>query len=105
MNSRQPNVSRGDLYAQIAASQRGAERITKLLQRYGLPPWNAALKDAYAIGEKRAKKGLASLPPGKWAIEEKQCLALSFQPKQFVIPTTIVRLSKGSRRFREGSMG
>ncbi|MGL5011596.1 MAG: hydantoinase B/oxoprolinase family protein [Paracoccaceae bacterium] len=72
VNSRQPNVSRGDLYAQIAASQRGAERITKLLQRYGLPPWNAALKDAYAIGEKRAKKGLASLPPGKWAIEEKQ---------------------------------
>jgi N-methylhydantoinase B len=72
VNSRQPSIALGDLYAQIAASRRGAERIVKLLQRYGISAWDVALSDAFAMGKKRSERGLAALPQGKWSIAEEQ---------------------------------
>jgi len=71
-NSRLPDFVRGDLWAQVAASRKAATRIRQLVENYGLDAYRAALADLFAEGEKRGLAGLATLPPGKYAIEEEQ---------------------------------
>ena len=71
-NSRLPEFARGDLWAQIAACRKAADRMQVLVARYGRNTWDAATEAAIAEGEARARAGLAALPRGRFTIEEEQ---------------------------------
>lgn len=71
-NSRMPEFAKGDLWAQIAASRRAATRLAGIIETYGIPAFEAAIADTFAEGEKRARIGLAKLPPGEYEITEEQ---------------------------------
>lgn len=71
-NSRLPEFVRGDLWAQIAASNKAEAQIQNLLRAHGVELFRAAIKDALQEGEARARKGLAELPKGSFKIEEEQ---------------------------------
>ncbi|MEM6610287.1 MAG: hydantoinase B/oxoprolinase family protein [Pseudomonadota bacterium] len=71
-NSRQPDVVRGDLWAQVAASRIAAQRIAALVGRYGVDAYHAALADSFDTAEARARAGLALLPSGRFEIAERQ---------------------------------
>jgi N-methylhydantoinase B len=71
-NSRQPDVARGDMWAQIAACRRAARRIEALVTRYGTATYDAALADSFATAEARARAGLADLPKGRFAMAQAQ---------------------------------
>ena len=71
-NSRLPEFSRGDLWAQVAASRRAAERIGGLIEAYGIEAYEEALDASFAEGRKRALAGLSRLEEGEFAIEEEQ---------------------------------
>ena len=71
-NSRLPDFTHGDLWAQIAASRRASGRIRRLVDAHGLDAYRHALADLFEEGEKRARAGLATLPNGSHDIEEEQ---------------------------------
>jgi len=65
VNSRQPELLRGDLWAQIAADRRAAMHIVAKVNRHGHPAYDAALDDAFARGRARALAGLRALSPSR----------------------------------------
>jgi N-methylhydantoinase B len=66
LNSRTPHFSDGDLYAQIAANTRGAERVTALFRRYP-NDIEAALGEMLDATERRARAAIrANLRPGQY---------------------------------------
>jgi N-methylhydantoinase B len=71
-NSRQPDLARGDLWAQLAAARRAATRLTELAARFGRESFDAAIAEALAWAEARARAGLAALPRGRFEIAEEQ---------------------------------
>ncbi len=71
-NSRLPDFAEGDLWAQVAACRRASFRISRLSRTYGLGTFLAALEQMFTEGERRALKGLASLPPGSFTIADEQ---------------------------------
>jgi N-methylhydantoinase B len=68
-NSRQPELVRGDMHAQMAATRMGAERILKTCDQFGV----AAVMDAFAALLKGAAEELraavAALPDGEASAE------------------------------------
>ncbi|MGE0629111.1 MAG: hydantoinase B/oxoprolinase family protein [Hyphomicrobiaceae bacterium] len=68
-NSRQPVLVKGDVGAQVAVTQMGAERVTELAQRFGA----GTLTEAFAAILKGAADDLtariAALPPGRASAE------------------------------------
>ncbi len=72
VNSRLPDQVHGDLWAQLAASNRAEEQIRLLLEKYGVDAFDSAILAAFAEGEKRSRTGLATLPAGTYEIEEEQ---------------------------------
>ncbi len=71
-NSRQPDTTLGDLWAQIAAGRRAAKRITAVAKAYGLDAWQMALDAAFDADESRARTGLATLPQGRYSLSAVQ---------------------------------
>lgn len=71
-NSRLPDFVKGDLWAQVAASRKAAQRVRDLAEHYGLPAFDAALRDLFDEGERRALAGLAGLPAGTYRLQEEQ---------------------------------
>ncbi len=71
-NSRLPDFAQGDLWAQVAASRRAADRIGALVNTYGLPDYLAALNSLFEEGERRGRAGLNTLPTGSFAVTELQ---------------------------------
>jgi len=71
-NSRLPDFAEGDLWAQIAAGHKAADRLGHLIKAYGLDAYQQTLSDVFDEGEQRARVGLALLPEGDHAIEEEQ---------------------------------
>jgi len=71
-NSRMPDTALGDLWAQIAAGRRAAARVRELASRHGVAAFRAAIARAFAQAEARARAGLATLPPGRYTLEEAQ---------------------------------
>jgi N-methylhydantoinase B len=72
VNSRQPDLLRGDLWAQVAAGRRASARIGAVLDRHGRAAFDAALAAAFARGRSRALARLATLPAGRHAIRARQ---------------------------------
>jgi N-methylhydantoinase B len=68
-NSRQPVIMRGDIHAQIAATQMGVERVKQLCERFGA----ATLTDAFAAILKGAadelRAAIAKLPEGTSSVD------------------------------------
>lgn len=71
-NSRLPDFVKGDLWAQVAASRKAETRIRQLVAVYGLDAYDTALAALFDEGERRGLAGLASLPAGRYEIEEEQ---------------------------------
>lgn len=72
VNSRQPELLRGDLWAQIAAARRAEARIRALAARHGRTTFEGAVDAALARGRARALKGLGTLPKGRWSVNAAQ---------------------------------
>ena len=71
-NSRQPDVARGDLFSQVAASRKAASRIRQLAESYGIDAVDSAIAALFKEGEVRARAGLKTLHKGHFTIEEQQ---------------------------------
>jgi N-methylhydantoinase B len=71
-NTRLPDFTTGDLWAQIAASRRASQRIRQLVETYGRAAYDFALASLFEEGERRARAGLQTLPRGAYAIEDIQ---------------------------------
>ncbi len=65
-NVRTPEERRGDLWAQIAANQRGAERMVEMVTRYGKQEVDAAMSALVAYTERMTRSLIASLPDGTY---------------------------------------
>ncbi len=72
VNSRLPDFVHGDLRAQLAASNGAEAQILALFETYGKDAVETAIEDSFKTGRARAMAGLATLPKGKFEIEEKQ---------------------------------
>ncbi|MCY4542678.1 MAG: hydantoinase B/oxoprolinase family protein [Rhodobacteraceae bacterium] len=71
-NSRLPEFTVGDLWAQVAASRRAARRIRSLAETYGLAAFDSAVERLLKEGRRRALAGLKRLPNGRYEIELEQ---------------------------------
>lgn len=71
-NSCLPDFARGDLWAQVAASRKAAARVAQIVLAYGHDAFHGAIDALFREGEERARKGLATLPQGTFAITEEQ---------------------------------
>ena len=69
-NVRTPEEREGDLGAQIAACQTGAQRLQELCARYGLARVNCAASDLLAYSEELVCAFLSSVPAGKYRAED-----------------------------------
>ncbi len=63
-NVRTPQERRGDLSAQIAANQRGAERWVEMVTRYGRDEMTVAEEQLLAYTERMTRRLIESLPEG-----------------------------------------
>lgn len=72
VNSRQPELLRGDLWAQIAAARRAEARIRALVERHGRAMFDGAIEAALSQGRARALQGLKALPKGRWSVRARQ---------------------------------
>ncbi|MGY9107374.1 MAG: hydantoinase B/oxoprolinase family protein, partial [Alphaproteobacteria bacterium] len=71
-NSRLPEFVHGDLWAQLAASKSAEAQILDLFHKYGKDAVGAAVNDSFGTGRAKSAAGLATLPKGRFEIEEEQ---------------------------------
>lgn len=72
VNSRMPDVLRGDVWAGIAAARIGVKRITELAKRYGVDVFTESMSDLLNQGELASVRALADIPEGVFELEEVQ---------------------------------
>ncbi len=65
-NVRTPLERRGDLSAQIAANQRGADRLMEMVTRYGLEEVTGAEQQLLAYTERMTRHLIESMPDGEY---------------------------------------
>jgi N-methylhydantoinase B len=70
LNSRTPEERKGDLNAQIAANRVGQRAIERLIERYGLVTYNAALEAYLDYSERRLRAAIGRLAPGTYRAED-----------------------------------
>jgi N-methylhydantoinase B len=78
VNSRLPKFLLGDLWAAVAAVRIGAKRIEETARKYGSDTFSTAMSRFLDYGEQLARKGLASLPKGRFTISEEQDTGLVY---------------------------
>jgi N-methylhydantoinase B len=69
-NIRQPDETRGDLQAQIAALGVGARAVSRIATKYGTGSLGAAMAQIQAGSERMVRAALAALPDGESRFEE-----------------------------------
>ncbi len=69
-NVRTPEERMGDLYAQIAANQRGVERLQALVQRYGKSEISWAMEALYAYTARMTRRLISRIPPGEYTFAD-----------------------------------
>ncbi len=69
-NVRTPEEREGDLGAQIAACQTGAQRLRDICRRYGMVRVKAAADELLAYSEELMRGFLRELPPGTYQAED-----------------------------------
>jgi len=66
-NIRLPDLVIGDMEAQVAASQIGAQRYVELIERYGPDTVRAAAEEMFDTSERLLRAAIAALPDGDYA--------------------------------------
>jgi N-methylhydantoinase B len=69
-NVRTPQERAGDLWAQIAANQRGQERLLELTQRYGLAELEFYMGALLEYTERMTRRLIAALPDGVYCFSD-----------------------------------
>ena len=69
-NVRTPEEREGDLGAQIAACQTGAQRLREICARYGLARAKKAAADLLEYSEEMMRAFLRTIPPGRYHAED-----------------------------------
>jgi N-methylhydantoinase B len=69
-NTRTPDMRRGDLAAQLAAGQRGGERLRELVQRLGQDYVAAAGRELLDYAERRTREAVRRLPEGRYMAQD-----------------------------------
>ncbi len=69
-NVRTPEEREGDLGAQIAACQTGAQRLREICERYGIARAKRAAADLLAYSEEMMRAFLRTIPPGHYQAED-----------------------------------
>jgi N-methylhydantoinase B len=91
VNCRMPKFLQGDLWAGVAAVRIGARRIEDIARKYGSDTFATALETFLDHGEQVVLKGLATLPKGRFSIEEEQDTGLVYKAtieisdRQFIV--------------------
>ncbi|WP_040227169.1 hydantoinase B/oxoprolinase family protein [Bhargavaea cecembensis] len=70
VNIRFPDLSLGDLWAQVAAIRTGEKRVKELCEKNGVKTVKAAIVNYLDHGEQMARKELARLPKGEFFAED-----------------------------------
>lgn len=65
-NTRTPEVTWGDIRAQVQANLHGIERLAALFRRFGVDDVLACWEERIAITEKELRSRIAALPPGAY---------------------------------------
>jgi N-methylhydantoinase B len=71
-NSRLPDFLEGDLWAGIAATHVGEQRIAELVGKYGRDAYTEAVRGAMDYGERVVLHALKDLPKGRFELSEEQ---------------------------------
>src|ERR1700674_4509111 len=69
-NVRTPEEREGDLGAQIAACQTGAQRLREICDRYGIARAKQAAADLLVYSEEMMRAFLRTIPPGRYQAED-----------------------------------
>ena len=69
-NSRIPDMCMGDLEAQVAGLRVAAERVGKIILKYGKEAYFAAIESIHRAGEEIARKRLRDLPKGRFRADD-----------------------------------
>ncbi len=69
-NVRTPEEREGDLGAQIAACQTGAQRLREICERYGIARAKRAADDLLVYSEEMMRAFLGTIPPGRYHAED-----------------------------------
>ncbi len=69
-NVRTPEEREGDLGAQIAACQTGAQRLTEICARYGLARAQKAASGLLEYSQELMRSFLVTIPPGEYSAED-----------------------------------
>jgi N-methylhydantoinase B len=69
-NVRTPEEREGDLGAQIAACQTGAQRLREICARYGIARAKRAAADLLVYSEEMMRAFLCTIPPGRYHAED-----------------------------------
>jgi N-methylhydantoinase B len=91
VNSRLPDYLRGDLWAGIAAARLGERRIGEVVQKYGTDTFIEAVRVFMDYGEQTSLRALATLPKGRFTLEEEQetgvvyKVAIEITDREFVV--------------------
>jgi N-methylhydantoinase B len=68
-NSRQPELMRGDMHAQIAVTQMGAARVTQLCERFGAATVTRSFSAILSSAADEMRAAIGRLPPGAASAE------------------------------------
>ena len=97
-NVRTPEEREGDLGAQIAACQTGAQRLGELCARYGLARTQKAAADLLDYSEELMRAFLASVPPGEYRAEDfLDDDGVEAKPVRIAVTIAVSRASRKSR--------
>jgi N-methylhydantoinase B len=97
-NVRTPEEREGDLGAQIAACQTGAQRLGELCARYGLARTQKAAADLLDYSEELMRAFLVTVPPGKYLAEDfLDDDGVDAKPVRIAVNITVPRFSNKSR--------
>ena len=69
-NVRTPQERAGDVWAQIAANRRGAERLVEMAARYGLGELNYYMNELLAYTERLTRRLLEQIPDGSYSFAD-----------------------------------
>ena len=69
-NVRTPQERAGDLWAQIASNQRGAERLKELVDRYGILEVSQYMEELLAYTERMTRALLRRMPDGEYSFTD-----------------------------------
>ena len=104
-NVRTPEEREGDLGAQIAACQTGAQRLRDICSRYGMARVNAAAGELLQYSEEMMRGFLRDLPPGTYQAEDSlDDDGISPEPVRIAVSIHVAKRRGGKRKQREAGV-